>query len=160
VQKLAGHNVALNRFIAKLAERSLPFFSVLQGSAKVEWGTEQQRAFDDLKHYLQHLPTLSSPGQEQPLILYISTTHSVVSRALIVEKEIAQSGAATKQQHPVYFVLEGLAGSKKYYSEVEKICYAIIMFSRKLWYYFKAHHIRVLTNQPLHDIFRNRDISG
>jgi hypothetical protein len=38
VQKLTGHIATLNRFIAKLAERSLPFFSVLRGSAKVEWG--------------------------------------------------------------------------------------------------------------------------
>jgi hypothetical protein len=48
-QKLTGHIAALNRFIMKLAERSLPFFSVLRGSAKVEWGPEQQKAFDDLK---------------------------------------------------------------------------------------------------------------
>jgi hypothetical protein len=58
VQKLAGHITALNRFIAKLAERSLPFFSVLWGSTKVEWGLEQKKAFDDLKQYLQHLLTL------------------------------------------------------------------------------------------------------
>jgi hypothetical protein len=38
VQKLAGHIAALNRFIVKLAERSLPFFSVMWGSAKVQWG--------------------------------------------------------------------------------------------------------------------------
>jgi hypothetical protein len=49
VQKLTSHIAALNRFIAKLAQRSLPFFSVLQGFAKVEWGPEQQKAFDDLK---------------------------------------------------------------------------------------------------------------
>jgi hypothetical protein len=49
VQKLMSRIAALNRFIAKLAERSLPFFSVLRGSAKVEWGPEKQRAFDDLK---------------------------------------------------------------------------------------------------------------
>jgi hypothetical protein len=40
VQKLACHIAALNRFIAKLAERSLPFFTVLRGSTKVEWGPE------------------------------------------------------------------------------------------------------------------------
>jgi polyhydroxyalkanoate synthesis regulator phasin len=40
VQKLAGHIAALNRFIAKLAERSLPFFTVRRGSTKVEWGPE------------------------------------------------------------------------------------------------------------------------
>jgi hypothetical protein len=41
VQKLTCHIVALNRFIVKLAERSLPFFSTLRGSAKVEWGPKQ-----------------------------------------------------------------------------------------------------------------------
>jgi hypothetical protein len=61
---------------------------------------------------------LSSPEQGQPLILYVSTTHSVVSRALVVEKEVAWSGAAVKQQYPIYFISEVLAGSKKYYSEV------------------------------------------
>jgi hypothetical protein len=63
VQKRIGRIVALNRFIAKLADTSLPFFSILRGSAKVEWGREQHKAFDDLKQYLQHLPTLSSPKQ-------------------------------------------------------------------------------------------------
>jgi hypothetical protein len=61
VQKLASRIAALNKFIVKLAERSLPFLCVLWDSTKVEWGLEQQKAFDDLKQYLQHLPTLSSP---------------------------------------------------------------------------------------------------
>jgi hypothetical protein len=38
IQKLTGRIVALNRFITKLAEQSLPFFTVLRGSAKMEWG--------------------------------------------------------------------------------------------------------------------------
>jgi hypothetical protein len=40
VQKLIGRIAALNRFIAKLAERNLSFFSILRGSTKVEWGPE------------------------------------------------------------------------------------------------------------------------
>jgi hypothetical protein len=44
-----GHIAALNRFITKLAKRSLPFFNILRGSTKVEWGPEQQWAFDYLK---------------------------------------------------------------------------------------------------------------
>jgi hypothetical protein len=36
VQKLTGCIVALNRFILKLAEKSLPFCSILHGSAKVD----------------------------------------------------------------------------------------------------------------------------
>jgi hypothetical protein len=132
---------------------------VLWGSSKVEWGPEQQKAFDDLKQYLQHLPTLSSLEQGQHIILYVSATHSVVSRALVLEKELTQAGAMAKQQYPVYFVSEVLGASKKYYSDVEKICYAVVICSRKLQHYFEAHTIRVLTNHPLSDIFGNRDSS-
>jgi hypothetical protein len=96
VQNLAGRIAALNRFIAKLVEMSLLFFSVLRGSTKVELGPEQQKAFDVLKNYLQYLPTLSSLEQEKPLILYASTIHSVVSGALVMEKEVAYSRAVRK----------------------------------------------------------------
>jgi hypothetical protein len=43
---------------------------------------------------------------------------------------------------------------------MEKIYYAVVMSARKLHHYFKAHIIKVLTNQPLSDIFGNRDSSG
>jgi hypothetical protein len=36
VQKLTCHIASLNRFIAKLVERSLPFFTILRGSTKVD----------------------------------------------------------------------------------------------------------------------------
>jgi hypothetical protein len=71
----------------------------------VEWGSKQQKAFKDLKLYLQQLPTLSSLEQGQPLFLYVSITHSVVSGALVIEKETSKVGKTVKQQFPVYFVL-------------------------------------------------------
>jgi hypothetical protein len=101
---------------------------------------------------------LLSQEQGQPLILYVSATHSVVSRALVVAKEVMKDGKIMKQQLHVYFVLEVLTGSKKYYSEVEKICYAIAMSSRKLHHYFEANTIKMLTNQLLNDIFGNREL--
>jgi hypothetical protein len=51
-------------------------------------------------------------------------------------------------------------GSKRFYSEMEKICYAVIMSARKLRHYFEAHTIRIPTSPPLNDIFKNRDNSG
>jgi hypothetical protein len=61
VQKLTGQIASLNRFISKLAKHSLPFFTILRGSANIEWGVEQQKGFYNLKSYLEHLPTLSIP---------------------------------------------------------------------------------------------------
>jgi hypothetical protein len=87
----------LNRFISKLEERSLPFFTILRGCRKVDWGLEQQKAFDDLKNYVEHLPMLSSLEQGQPLILYILATHSAINRALVIEKETAHNNKIAKQ---------------------------------------------------------------
>jgi hypothetical protein len=61
---------------------------------------------------------------------------------------------------PIYFISKALTGSKKYYSEIEKIRYVVVMSARKLHHYFEAHKVRVLTNQSLNDIFGNRDCSG
>jgi hypothetical protein len=60
----------------------------------------------------------------------------------------------------VYFISEVLTGLKRFYSEEEKICYAVVMSTRKLRHYFEANTIKVLTNQLLNDIFGNRDSSG
>jgi hypothetical protein len=92
VQKLTGQIALLNQFIAKLTECSLPFFTIIRGSAKVKWGAKQQKACDDLKNYLEQLPTLSSLEQGQPLILFVSATHSAISGGLVVEKEVCTKG--------------------------------------------------------------------
>jgi hypothetical protein len=90
----------------------------------------------------------------------ICLCHALNSQwSLVVEKEIMKDDKAVKQQFPVYLVLEVLTGSKKYYSDMENICYAVIMSTRKLQHYFEVHTIKVLTNQPLNDIFGNRDSS-
>jgi hypothetical protein len=160
VQKLTGRITALNRFMAKIAKRSLPFFKVLRGSNTFEWGSEQQEAFDALIEYIQKLLTMASPQPGQPLILYVSATHTVVSRALVQEIETSNGDKKMLHQVPIYFVSEALARSKKYYLEMEKICYAVVMSARKLQHYFEAHTVKVLTNQPLKDIFGNHDSSG
>jgi hypothetical protein len=42
---------------------------------------------------------------------------------------------------------------------LEKIAYAVIMAARKPRHYFEGHRIRVITNQPLSDLFANREAS-
>jgi hypothetical protein len=71
----------------------------------------------------------------------------------VVKKEIASNSKPMKQQFPVYFMSEVLIGSKRFYSEMEKIYYAVIMSARKLQHYVEAHTIKVPTNQLLNGIF-------
>jgi hypothetical protein len=44
VQKLTGRVAALNRFIPRAAERSLPFFHVLRSSKNFQWSETQKQA--------------------------------------------------------------------------------------------------------------------
>jgi hypothetical protein len=79
-----------------------------------------------------------------------------VSATLVQEKLDGQ----VKKQTPVYFVSEVLSLTKKNYTKLEKVLYAVLMASRKLRHYFQACHIIVPSPQPLKDIMRNREATG
>jgi hypothetical protein len=89
------------------------------------------------------------------LLLYFSASNSVVSAVLVQEKEEQRK----LKQIPIYFSSKALSGSKLFYSELEKIAYAVVMVARKLRHYFKGHRIRVIMNQPLNDLLTNKEAS-
>jgi hypothetical protein len=152
-QRLAGRLASLNRFISRSAKRNLPFFEILKSAEVFQWGPAQQKAFEELKQYLIDLTTLTPPAPGAPLLLYVAASHYAVSAALVQENLDGQA----KKQAPVYFVSEVLSPSKKNYTELEKVLYAVLMASRKLRHYFQAYHIIVPSSQPLKDIMRNRE---
>jgi hypothetical protein len=135
VQKLKGRVVVLNRFVSRAAERSLPFFQVLRSTKNFQWSETQKQAFHELKDYLSNMTKLCPPEPRSPLLLHVSTSNSAVSAVLVQEKE--EEGKLKKI--PVYFASETLSGSKIFYSELEKIAYAVIMAARKLRHYFEGH---------------------
>jgi hypothetical protein len=102
------------------------------------------------------LTTLTPPSLGAPLLLYLAASHSIVSAALVQEKQDGQ----VKKQAPVYFVSEVLSLSKKNYTELDKVLYAVLMASRKLGHYFQAYHIIIPSSQPLKGIMRNREATG
>jgi hypothetical protein len=122
-QRLAGRLASLNRFISRSTERNLPFFEILKSAEVFQWGPAQQKAFEELKQYLIDLRTLTPPSPGAPLLLYVAASHSAVSAALVQEKQDGQ----VKRQAPVYFVSEVLSISKKNYTELENILYAMLV---------------------------------
>jgi hypothetical protein len=142
---------ALNRFISKSAEHSLPFLKTLRGAKDFAWGPEQAAAFKSLKQHLSDLATLTSPDPSLPLLLYIATSPCTVSAALVQE----QDREGTSQQCPVYYVSEVLTTSKCNMTKLEKIPYVVIMASRKMRHYFEALKVRVTLDRGLGELFRN-----
>jgi hypothetical protein len=64
----------------------------------------------------------------------VSASNSAVSVVLVQEKEEGKL-----KQILVYFSSEALSGSNIFYSELEKMAYAVIMAARKLRHYFEGH---------------------
>ena len=156
VQKLTGRITALNRIISRSTERSLPFFKVLRGGDKTEWGPEQSEAFRQLKSYIATNLVVTVPEPDIPLLLYVAASEHAVSAVLVHET----SDHRGTVQRPIYYVSEALSGAKLNYTEIEMITYAVLSASRKLKHYFQSHEIKVPTSQPLGDILRNKEASG
>jgi hypothetical protein len=124
-QRLTGRLASLSIFISRSAERNFPFFKVLKLAEVFQWRPTQQKAFQELKQYLIELTTLTPPSSGAPLLLYAAASHAAVSAALVQERQDGQA----KKQVPVYFVSEVLIPSKKKYTELEKILYAVLTAS-------------------------------
>jgi uncharacterized protein (DUF169 family) len=90
---------------------------------------------------------LCPPEPRSPLLLYLSASNSAVSVVLVQDKEEEEEEEEEEgklKQIPVYFASKALSGSKIFYSELEKITYAVVMAARKLRHYFEGHRIRVI----------------
>jgi ribonuclease HI len=129
---------------------------VLRANSIFQWGAEQQQAFEDLRNYLEEAAVMSKPSPKVELLLYIAATDTAVSAVLVEER----MDADTLNQFPIYYISEALSGSKLFYSEMEKMAYAVVMDKRKLRHYFQSHNISVPTAFPLRDLFENKESTG
>jgi hypothetical protein len=86
VQKLTGCLTVLNRFISRLAERTLPFFKLLWKSGPFVWTQKADEVFQELKQYRTSLPIMVALEPDEPLLLYITAIAEVVSNVPVTER--------------------------------------------------------------------------
>ncbi|GJX88081.1 reverse transcriptase domain-containing protein [Tanacetum coccineum] len=155
VQSLNGKLAALNRFLAKSKENSLPFFKTLKGCLKKKdfmWTKEAGKAFKDMKKYIEKLPTLVTPKPGESLIVYLAASKEYIN-AVLMEKR-------GKDQRPIYFMSRVLQGAELNYPIMEKLVLALMHAARRLKGYFQAHKITVLTNKPIRLLLLKPEKSG
>ena len=75
VQRLIRRIASLSRFMAALARRARPFFSLLRKGNTFEWTSECEAAFDKCKKYLSHPRYRVS--QEAPVLIPFSELRSL-----------------------------------------------------------------------------------
>jgi hypothetical protein len=126
---------------------------------------EQQAAFDAFKDHIQKLSMLASLQSDKPLIkqathlICFRSTHSSKRSPHPRTRNIQRGKKAIAASSNIFCFRSLRRLQEILILEMEKMCYDVVMSARKLRHYFEAHSVRVLTNQPLNDIFENRDCS-
>ena len=121
---------ALSRIISRLGEKALPLYRLLRRTEHFEWTDTAIAGLKEIKAILATNPILAAPNICEPMLLYITATHQVVSAVLVVEREA--DGQKFPLQKPVYYVSTVLTPCKSQYPHYQKIAYAVFMASRKL----------------------------
>ncbi|XP_022003374.1 uncharacterized protein LOC110900820 [Helianthus annuus] len=155
IQQLNGRLIALNRFLSKVADKTLPFMKVLKDclqTNKFNWTIEAETAFQEMKAYICKLPTLATPVPGDPLLLYLTASKTTISAVMMVERE--------GRQIPIYFISRTLKGPEERYMPLEKLALALVFASRRLRRYFQGHKVTLMTDQPLQKILRRPELSG
>ncbi|GKA08053.1 reverse transcriptase domain-containing protein [Tanacetum coccineum] len=127
VQRLNGKLSSLNRFLAKSAEKSLPFYKTLKKCTKksdFQWSAEAEVAFRQMKKLIAELPTLTAPTEKEELIVYLATAREAVSAVLMTKREA--------KQMPIYFVSRALQGPEINYTPMEKLVLPLVHASKRL----------------------------
>ncbi|GKF75386.1 reverse transcriptase domain-containing protein, partial [Tanacetum coccineum] len=127
VQRINGKLASLNRFLAKSAKNSLPFFKNSKKCTKksdFQWTAKAKAAFRQMKRLIVELPTLTAPMKKEELIVYLVAAREAMSAVLMSERE-------TKQM-PIYFVSRALQGPEINYTPMEKLVLALVHASKRL----------------------------
>ena len=72
VQSLIRKLAVLNRFISRATVKCHPFFQTIKKGRKIEWTSECEEAFGQLKKYLARALLLSTPKEGDQLYLYLT----------------------------------------------------------------------------------------
>ncbi|XP_042437008.1 uncharacterized protein LOC122022972 [Zingiber officinale] len=118
---------------------------------KFQWDEECDRAFEELKAYLNSLPVLAKPIAGEPLKIYLSSTNHAVGSALV---------RSDGEEQPLYFLNHILKDAESRYTSLEKLAFALVLAARRLRPYFLVHTITVMTNSSLNKVLLNSEASG
>ncbi|GJU65443.1 reverse transcriptase domain-containing protein [Tanacetum coccineum] len=127
MQSLSGKLAALNRFLAKSVERSLPFFNTLKNITKenkheYRWTKEAEEAFQQIKKLIMDLPSLTPPWEKETLYAYLAVSAEVVSAVLLTDRK--------GRQCIVQYVSRMLNEAERNYAPMEKLALSLIHMTR------------------------------
>ncbi|GKA93483.1 reverse transcriptase domain-containing protein [Tanacetum coccineum] len=98
---------------------------------------EADKAFKEIKKFVQALPTLTAPRAGETLTMYLAASKESINAMLFSKR--------SKEQIPIYFISKVLQGAELNYPALEKLILALVHAARRHRRYIQAHTIMVPT---------------
>src|SRR3954447_8044404 len=126
LQSLIGKINFIRRFISNLSGRIEPFMGLvkIKSDEEFRWGTEQQRAFDEIKEYLTKPPVLVPPQQDRPFYIYLSVADTSIA-AVVVQVYDGLERVA-------FYISRRMLDAETRYPEIGKLCLCLFFTCTKL----------------------------
>jgi hypothetical protein len=129
MQKFLGKLSYLRRFIFNLSQKISAFAPLLRlkNEARLTWGADQQRAFDDIEKYLSSLPVMKEPIVRIPFRLYI-TAEDVIIEVILMQ-------VIDGKKHIITYLSRCHIDVETRYLYIEKLCLSLFYACSKLRHY-------------------------
>ncbi|GKA88821.1 reverse transcriptase domain-containing protein [Tanacetum coccineum] len=127
MQSLSRKLTALNHFLSKSAERSLPFLDTLKkctNKKDFRWTEATEVALLEMKKLVSELPTLTTLKKGETLMMYLATADEAVSAVLLTEID--------GRKMSIHYVSRSLQGVETNYALMEKLTLALVHAARPL----------------------------
>eukprot|EP00873_Tetraselmis_striata_P028450 jgi/Tetstr1/448714/TSEL_035951.t1 len=141
------------KFIEQVAVKRKPL-TKLTGKVPWEWGSEQQRAFEQLKADLVSAPVLRNPDWGRPFILHTDFSGAGLGAVLAQEDDEGQ-------EYVVEFASRTCQGAEPNYASYEGECLAMLYGMDKFRYYLFGRQFVVVTDhRPLEWLMNTAQLRG
>jgi hypothetical protein len=141
------------KFVQDFAKISQPLTYLTKKNIKYNWTSDQQQAFDTLKHALVSPPILRYPDFTKQFI--VNTDASATSIAAILTQ------VHNDVEHPICYSSRTLNDAERRYSTIERECLAIVFAVKTYKNYLTGTHFIIMTDhRPLKYLLTIKDASS
>uniref|UniRef100_A0A2N9FFG8 Integrase catalytic domain-containing protein n=1 Tax=Fagus sylvatica TaxID=28930 RepID=A0A2N9FFG8_FAGSY len=153
LKSFLGRLSYIRRFNPGLAVVTAVFTPLMKKGVPFVWSTACQQAFEKIQAIMTKLPTVCASVAGRPLRLYLASNNEAIGGLIAQEDEDGT-------EKPVYYVSCALRDAETRYSGAERACLALIYASQRLWHYFLAHKVQLMTkSHPIRSLLHKPVLS-
>ncbi|RDY14358.1 hypothetical protein CR513_00581, partial [Mucuna pruriens] len=143
------------RFISRLTATCAPIFKLLRKNQEKEWNPDCQKAFEEVKRYLENPPVLVPAIPGKPLILYLTVLEESMGSVL------GQQDETGRKEQAIYYLSKKFTECEQRYSALERTCCALVWATKRLRQYMLAHTTWLVTKtDPIKYILEKPALTG